>query len=348
MPGAWIQTKELADTLFWAVLRRFLRMEKGEIYRILGKSKLTREQEALLTLMRRDNAASHPPFRSSEHWIAANRYIDNCFHLEGLGELESQPYNNLFSSPPPDNFNVLRYATYMLYQKVKSRDSLNLLSRIPATVLPDSGLGFRFVEDHYVSWDLLISLDTLYSLGEIDASIWQEPVVVLDLGSGWGRIGYVLKLANPRCVYVACDLPETLLISSTYLPRKLPGERVHTYQQNREIGKFTRELLLQGGGLRFCGTQDLARFADKSIDFFINVASFQEMNLEQVRQYFTIIDRKVKGVLYLQEYWNGRERGLAQEIAGYSDYPFPPHWNCCFTRTASFSDLYFESAIKIS
>jgi hypothetical protein len=45
--------------------------------------------------------------------------------------------------------------------------------------------------------------------------------------------------------------------------------------RRRAVTTFTREDLLAADGVRFCGTQDLARFADGSIDLFVNVASFQ-------------------------------------------------------------------------
>jgi putative sugar O-methyltransferase len=277
------KTSRLIEALLWSALWRLFGMRKGQFYRMIGKGKLAPEQEQLLALMRQDNAVSGAPFRASEHWIRVNEAFDDWFQVEGIRDVESQTLNQTFASPPPDRFNVLRHASWMLYQKVKSRDRLGLLGKISATVKQGSGLGFVF-DGNYVSWDLLVSIDTLCSIGEVDDSLWHKPLVVVDLGAGWGRVGYVLKSVNPNCVYVACDLPEALLVLSTYLPRLLPGERVHTYQENREIVEFSRELLIHGGGCRFCGTQDLARFADKSIDIFINIASFKEISIEQVRR----------------------------------------------------------------
>ena len=48
-----------------------------------------------------------------------------------------------------------------------------------------------------------------------------KPLVVLDLGSGWGRMGYILKKLNPSICYIACDLPESLVVSSSYLPKNV-------------------------------------------------------------------------------------------------------------------------------
>lgn len=347
MSGFASDVKELVVRGFWATLRRLFGLSKGQFYRLTGRSRFTPEQQKLLALMRRDNAVSNAPFQATRLWVEANKDIEDKLHSEGIGAVESQWMNELYSSPPPDRFNVLRYAAWMLYEKVKSRDRLGILERVPATVKQGSGREFLF-EGCYVSWDLLISIDALYSIGEVDDSLFTKPVVVLDLGAGWGRIGYVLKSMNPNCVYVICDLPETLLVSSTYLPRLLPSERIHTYYENREVGEFSKELLRSEGGVRFCGAQDLARFSDKSIDFFINIASFQEMSLEQVKQYFEIIDRKVEGPLYLQQYWRGREVGLTgHEISGFDSYPFLSHWKRCYVRNTSFSNLYFEAAYII-
>jgi putative sugar O-methyltransferase len=335
----------LASRAFWGGLRRGFGVRRGRVYRWLGKGKLSPEQEDLLAQMRRDNAAAREPYRATEFWVRENERFDDLFQLEGIGDVESQAINLRFSGFPPSR--LLHYSAWMLYKDIAARDRFGLLSRMRGAPAVESGLGFRF-GDHHVSWDQLISIDTLYSIAEVHEGLFRDPVVVVDLGSGWGRIGYVLKSVNPRSVYVACDLPEGLLVSSTLLARRLPGEAMHFYPENRSVSEFTRDRLLNDGGVRFIGPQDLDRFADESVDVFINVASFQEMTRDQVAMYFRVIDAKTRGIVYLQEYWDGARMGhVGSEIAGHAAYPFLPSWRECFTRNATFSDLYFESAHRV-
>ncbi len=183
------------------------------------------------------------------------------------------------------------------------------------------------------------------AIAGVNESIIRDPVVVLDLGAGWGRIGYVLKRVNPRATYIACDLPEALLISSTYLPRLLPDELVHGYEQNRPLDKFTKQALIAGDGMRFCGAQDLERFQPGSIDFLINVASFQEMTVDQVGAYFALIDKKLNGILYTQQVW--QTPSVFNVVSGFDDYPWPSRWQRLFARHTTFSDRYFEAAFRV-
>ena len=254
--------------------------------------------------------------------------------------------NRFFSSPRPSDPKLLRYACWLLYQNLKTRDKLHLLSRIPATVRPCSSYAFEF-EERTISCDLLISLDSLYSMAEVAPAILSEPVVVADIGAGWGRMGYVLKMANPKAVYVILDLPEALLVSSRYLPTRLPNERILDYSQARSITPLTKKSLREWGCV-FLGAHDLERLEDKSLDFVINIASFQEMTVEQIDLYFGAIDRKLNGMLYTLQLWNTETHAYELgEVSGYDEFPFRPHWKSHYVRNTSWSDLYFETMLSV-
>ena len=81
---------------------------------------------------------------------------------------------------------------------------------------------------------------------------------------------------NPRVTYVCADLPETLIISQSYLPTTLDNVTSRAYREN------LKRIDLSEPGLRFIGSHDLPRIPEKSIDVFINIASFQEMKNDQV------------------------------------------------------------------
>ncbi len=314
--------------------------------RLTGTTALAPEQIDLLEQMRKDNRAAPPPYRASEIWTRLERRFEDWFYWEGIDEVEQQTMNGFFSSPRPEDPKLLRYACWLLYQNLKSRDKLGLLARIPGTVSPASGYAFEF-EGRTISWDLLISLDSLYAMGEVNEAIFSERVIVADIGAGWGRMGYVLRMANPKAIYVVLDLPEALLVSSTYLPRKLPRQRALSYRESRSIPSFNKRSL-GTWECAFLGAQDLERFEDKSLDFVVNICSFQEMTLEQVEQYFAIIDRKLRGTLYTLQLWSHKTHTWELgEVSGYDAYPFRPHWQLQYARNAAWSDLYFEAALSV-
>lgn len=297
-----------------------------------------------LAAMRADNAASTAPYNAGPIWEDLARRFHRWFALGGIENVENHPMNGQFSSPPPGNPKLLRYACWLLYRDIARRDSLGLLDRVRATATGE--LAFEF-EGRLVSWDLLISLDTLYGIAEVDPRILTEPVVVAELGAGWGRLGHALRLANPQARYVVFDLPEVLLVSQTHLPRRLPSDTVAAYETTRQ-GPLTRNRLL-AADLTFLGAHDLDRVENGAVNIMVNIASFQEMSALQVALYCRVIERVTRGLLYTQQLWNADTHGYGVgEVSGWSAYPWPAHWKTVVSRDATWSDLYFEAVFDLA
>jgi putative sugar O-methyltransferase len=339
--------RDRASSLAWRTADR-AGITRARTAAALRRDRLPDADHALLNLMRHDNQAAHPPYRATEHWRRLNHQFDEWFHWEGIGQVEVQQMNQFFASPPPTDPKLLRYATWMLYRNLVTRDELGLLDKISATISEESGRAFCF-EGRLVSWDLLISLDHLYSIHEADARVLTSPCVFVELGAGWGRLAYALRRANPAASYVVCDLPEVLLVTSRYLPRILPDEKFRYYEETRDVAEFSREMLLAEPGIWFLGAHQLERIADGAVNFAASIATFQEMSVEQVDAYFEVIGRKVNGVFYTLQLRSGCTHGLhLGEIAGLAEYPFRPAWRPMFLRSPAWSDLHFETAQAIS
>jgi len=112
--------------------------------------------------------------------------------------------------------------------------------------------------------------------------------VVLEIGGGFGGLGYQIRRLNPAATYIGVDLPENVLIQAYYLASALPSARILTYRA--EMGDLTKEdieahdiILLPN----FC----LPNIPTDSCDFVINVRSFGEMPLPTVSEYLHQIDR---------------------------------------------------------
>ncbi len=316
------------------------------VRRLVGApSRLAPELQTTLAQMRRDNAEAPAPFRATALWRDVVRLFDRVFFTHGIGEVESQYFNVRFFGYLPGDHRLYDYLLYTLFSIVRQRDDLGLLQKVPCSA-PAQSLA-RTIEGTRVSLDLLLSIDDFYNLREAQPDIVTGPVVVADIGAGWGRIGYVLKKINPLASYLVFDLPEALLISSTYLPTRLAGipVRPYNYVRGRPLDRTT----LQDGGLWFLGTQDIERVADGALDVVVNVASFQEMTRDQVDRYFGHIDAKATGGrLYLRQLWTGATHGHhLNEVAGYDDYPFRRHWRQLFLRNSTMSDHFFDTAFAL-
>ncbi len=308
----------------------------------LHSSKLIQSQLILLQKMKKDNDKAKAPFRPTPMWKEIGRQIEKEFHKIGIEIAEQQIYNTMFSQSLPSNKRYFRYALWMLYKIVKKKDKFELLKKVPSTIGIDSGLAYEF-EGIVVNWDLLISIDNLYSIYEIDKRIFTKPLIFVDLGSGWGRLGYVLKSINKKCVYIALDLPEALLICITRLSKLFSKQKILSYEKLQTQRSWTKDQLLSYD-LAFGGPQDLERCMNKSIDVLVNIGSFQEMTQPQVNAYLKLINRKLKGVFYTSQYWQPpRIAKKYDAIEGYNSYRFPVTWKRKYLRNISYSERYFET-----
>lgn len=271
---------------------------------------LTQAQSDLLARMREASREAGPPFCALDHWERVHAEFDAWFARDGIGCVEEQDYNGHFASYHPANTAYCAYAEYMtrvlssvesgdcyeracrlLYRLIRVKDKWGLLDKVE-TALPEGSPRKVVIGGQALSWDVLISLDSLLCITSAWPRILDGPCLVADLGAGWGRMGFVLKQVNPQATYVVYDLPESLLLSSTYLPTIMPGVKFHLYDDTRGVA------VERDGGVWLLPAQDLGIAPDKSIDCFINIASFQEMTSDYIDRYADIINQKVKGVFY--------------------------------------------------
>ena len=299
----------------------------------------TRDPE--FQLMIGDNASAASPFKASELvWSGISQNFRERIdggHIDDIWQ-----FNTRFAMWPPGDRHYEGYARYMGHEgacgnwyaracelylsKLREKDVHGVINN--ANVKPD--------------WDELLSLESVISIINEDPSLLTETRVIVDLGAGWGRFGYVMVRVNPKLTYVACDIPESLIVAQHHLPRRLPDVACRPYSQNRSVERFTRELLQSSPGIWFCGTQDLARFDDASVDLFTNMFSFQEMTLQQVTEYFAVICRITKGGMLYNE-----QRVGPFAVMNRTDYPYPATWNCLFDRLTIPLHAFFEAAYKL-
>jgi putative sugar O-methyltransferase len=309
-------------------------------------SHLTESQLRELALMRRDNVAANAPFVASQHWKKVVSLFEDVFFREGIQNPEEQTLNLRFSGFPLRDERLHRYICWMYQKLLEPRDKLELLGRLRATCAVQNGLAYQF-DSRILSLDLLLSIDDFYNLYEISPAIATEPVVVAELGAGWGRLGYVLQTINHRASYVIFDLPEVLLISQSYLPTLFPNSVARRYSENRNM-RFSKALL-QNANFWFLGPQQMPLFEANSIDYIINIASFQEMpeaDVESYLHYFSVLASG--GNCYLRQLYSGRtHKHELNEIPGFSSYKFPDTWRRHYLRKSTLSDAFFEVGFSI-
>jgi hypothetical protein len=314
---------------------------------------LSPEQSQLLDLMRQDNASAGWPFCASECWITETASFNSAFKAAGINNVEDEFYNTRFSGITQDDFRLYGWFLWTYYQLVRQRDVLGLFDRFESTL--SEAPAYRtfangkavpvgvpiVINGRKISADLIFSIDDFYNIYELMPDIaTKDGVVVADLGAGWGRLGHVLLQVNPGIKYVIFDIPEPLLVSSTYLPGVLPDFSFSSYGESRALEKIDREMLKQRS-IWFFGAQHIEDFSPGSVDVMVNIASFQEMTIEQVNCYLDIFGKVARGgYIYLRN-----------EIAGAAsrvqDYQLPRSCAQVYQRLSRFSQGFIESGYRV-
>jgi hypothetical protein len=163
---------------------------------------------------------------------------------------------------------------------------------------PDNGIGFRLEDGRLVSQDTARfqrSIRSLSSEGLLGArSSVEAPLRVVEIGAGYGGMALHISRIVGNCRYVIVDLPETLLFSAAYLTLQAPERRLYLYRPgDRDVLDVVREF-----DFVLVPNYRLADLKNADFELAINVASLQEMRVEQVEEYLGFLQATCRGVFY--------------------------------------------------
>jgi len=314
---------------------------------------LSPEQSKLLNLMRLDNSSAGWPFCATEFWAKETEAFNSAFETTGINNVEDEFYNTRFSGITRNDTRLYDWFLWTYYQLVRQRDSLGLLDRFEAT-LSESPAYRAFVDGkalpvgipviingRKMSADLIFSVDDFYNLYELMPEIaTREGVVVAELGAGWGRLGHVLLQVNPGIRYAIFDIPESLLVASSHLPGVLPDFSICSYGESRALAKIDREML-QSRSIWFFGAQQIEELAPGSVDVIANIASFQEMTIDQVNCYLDIFGKVARGgYIYLRN-------DITGACSNFNDYQYARGCEQIFRRLSRYSQFVMEAGYRV-
>jgi putative sugar O-methyltransferase len=235
------------------------------------------------------------------------------------------------------------YAVFvaLLWEYVRRRDRLRLLNQ-----LTEPSLGAPILVRHggrSVSQDLANSLLEFYAILEAFPNGIPDRATVVELGGGYGRLGWLLLSALPGMRYIAVDVPPALAVAQTYLTRlfpELPAERFRR-------GGHDLVSALDNSRLAFLTPNQLDVVPSLKADLFINISSLHEMRPDQVAHYFSLIGRHTRGVFYTKQWreWSNPHDGVTMRE---SDYPVPTQWKRIYERPHGIQTHFFEAAYLIS
>jgi putative sugar O-methyltransferase len=258
--------------------------------------------------------------------------------ISGDGVEVTEARHQAFSSP------VVRlgYAVFvaMLWERVKRSDPRDLLQRFREPSLGDPILVRH--RGQVVSQDVANSVVEFYAIEEAFALGIPPNATVVELGGGYGRLGWLLLSARPDIRYIAVDIPPALAIAQEYLTKLFPEVLTAKFQRGADhLGPaFSR------ARLAFLTPNQLEAIPSLHADLFINVSSLHEMRPDQIAHYLGVVDRHTRGVFYMKQWqtWTNPRDGVTIRQA---DYPIPAGWKRIYERRHPIQTHFFEAAFEV-
>lgn len=128
--------------------------------------------------------------------------------------------------------------------------------------------------------------------------------VVLEIGSGYGALGYhLLNITQRKICYIIVDLPLMLVYSGSYISTHLPDAKIFIYDPENPAHKDLDDSIFDNDVVIIPNHRLQLLNKLSRIDFAINNISMAEMTIEQVQGYIDFIKPRLTQFFYFQNYW---------------------------------------------
>ena len=236
----------------------------------------------------------------------------------------------------------LGHARYlaMLWEFVRRRDRLGLL-----TTLQEPELGAPITvryRGRRISQDLCNSVHEFYSATEGLSGV--TPRYAIEIGAGYGRVGWVLMSAVPGIRYTICDIPPALAVSQRYLTTLFPDRSAFRFRRFKDYEEIAEEF--EAAQMAFITPGQLDLLPAQHADLVINISSLHEMRLDQIAYYLDLIDRHCDGHVYTKQWWES-VNVHDDLVLHQADYPIPSHWRELYVRPHPIQPLFFEALYRV-
>jgi hypothetical protein len=309
------------------------------------------------SLMSEDNKGYKPEYQPGKFWQNINKnFADDIYHTD-MSKFRDGAINQRYAAPHPTNRQVYRALLNLYYKYLADHGAREFLEthhepsyggteNQELYPFPHGALLYPFEDHRPMSLDFLQSTDEAQRITNAFRNWYAEsPRVILELGGGYGRLGYVLRKMLPDCIYIAVDLPESLAICGHYLSNVLPNE-VFPYHKSRNIPVLDRKKLLEQR-VWLLGTEQIESIPDKSVDVFINIYSMSEMQRTTMRNYIFQADRITKHLVYLKQRKEENNKLDDVQITA-RDYDTMPNWTTIISQDATLYPDFFERIYRIN
>ncbi len=167
---------------------------------------------------------------------------------------------------------------------------------------------------------------------------------IIELGSGYGRLGYVFLKVLPQSSYCFIDIPPALFIAQEYISKIFPKEKIFKFRPFPDFIKVKKEF--EESRIKFLMPHQMELLPKKYFGLFINISSLHEMSCEQIKNYFQQIDRLIKGFFYTKQWRKSRTKD--NFFIRQNDYPVPKKWLLKFNHSRHpIQNMFFDSLYEV-
>jgi putative sugar O-methyltransferase len=163
----------------------------------------------------------------------------------------------------------------------------------------------------------------------------EDPLRILEIGGGYGGLTSKLAKIFPNSFFVACDLPQSLIVTSYYLAQ-LHG--VRTIAQINESHSCT---VNEGYMFNLVVSSNKEALKSLTFDLIINTRSLMEMSKTECADWLSFINKHLKtgGVFYQANRYLKNTSGWANRI---KDYKYGNNWSILLSRPLPFQKHIHE------
>ena len=231
--------------------------------------------------------------------------------------------------------------TNLLWAYVEKNDTEGLLDRLSE---PREGNPPEVMRN-----GRLISQDLANSLLEYEAILHPDldrrnVQTILELGPGYGRTAYVFMTLQPGCRYILVDIPPALYVAQRYLSAVFEGHKIFAFRPFDSFDQVRDEF--SEAAIIFLTPNQLELLPDKSIDLFVNISSFHEMRMDQIKYYFSEIDRLTRRYFYFKQ-WKETTIPFENETITEADYPIRENWRLINRQQCKVQTYFFEALYEL-
>ncbi|MDB5051130.1 MAG: hypothetical protein JWO30_4201 [Fibrobacteres bacterium] len=256
--------------------------------------------------------------------------INDIVWSDEIDSITGKPFN---TSPIGGGARFRAYAIYctLLWQYAQTEDNLGCLEKVPEPAF-GSPLPVPF-EGRIISQDLALSS---MELNRMASRIPMGKIRrVLEIGAGYGRLGYLFRQMFPDIEYTIIDIPPALAVSQNYLETVFGPEAVAPYSENPPFHDSRMKFLLPG---------QMNKIPEGYFDLILNVSSLDEMSPDQVKEYFNLIERVGPAWLYLKGYGVSQKPGFR---LGVNEFPYRPAWQEIYKGQDDLVGAFVEKIFRL-